>query len=63
MRKTLFMCAPNAYKDIWTPTTGELLLVKPEPTNIKDKKGVAVLKGQLIVGHVPHNLPQEFTSS
>ncbi len=40
----------------WTPTIGESLLVKPEPTNAKDNKAVAVLKDDLVVGHVPYNL-------
>lgn len=35
---------------------GESLLVKPEPTNAKDRKAVAVLKDDLVVGHIPHNL-------
>ncbi len=35
---------------------GESLLVKPEPTNTKDNKAVAVLKDDLVVGHVPYNL-------
>ncbi len=43
----------HAYMEDWTPTIGESLLVKPEPTNAKDNKAVAVLKD---VGHVPYNL-------
>ncbi len=31
-------------------------MVKPEPTNAKDNKAVAVLKDDLVVGHVPYNL-------
>lgn len=46
----------HAYMNIWIPTIGEALLVKPEPTNAKDKTAVAVLKDDVIVGHVPHNL-------
>lgn len=45
----------HAYMEDWMPTIGECLLVKPEPTNTKDKEAVAVLKDDLIVGHVPHN--------
>ncbi len=40
----------------WTPTIGESLLVKPEPSNAKHNKAVAVLKDDLVVGHVPYNL-------
>ena len=30
--------------DIWEPTIGETLLAKMEPSNIKDRKAVAVIK-------------------
>ncbi len=40
----------------WTPTIGESLLVEPELTNAKDNKAVAVLKDDLVAGHVPYNL-------
>lgn len=46
----------HAYIGLWTPTIGEVLLVKPEPTNEKDSNAVAVLKEDSIVGHVPRNL-------
>jgi hypothetical protein len=46
----------HAYIGLWTPTIGEVLLVKPEPTNEKDSNAVAVLKEDSIVGHVPQNL-------
>ena len=46
----------HVYVDIWAPTVGESLLVKPEPANPNDKKVVAVLKDATIVGHVPKNL-------
>ena len=41
---------------VWTPIIGEVLLVKPEPTNDKDSNAVAVLKENVTVGHVPQNL-------
>ena len=46
----------HAYIGLWTPTIGEVLLVKPEPTNEKDSNAMAVLKEDSIVGHVPRNL-------
>ena len=46
----------HAYIGLWTPAIGEVLLVKPEPTNEKDSNAVAVLKEDSIVGHVPRNL-------
>ena len=53
----------HAYKDIWILTVGETLLLNPEPTNAIHKKAVAVLKDSLIVGHVPHNLAPQDSSS
>ena len=44
----------HAYKDLWTPATGKLLLVKREPTNSHDVNAVAVYKETVIVGHVPY---------
>ena len=46
----------HAYMDIWEPTIGETLLAKMEPSNIKDRKAVAVIKDGETVGHVPLNL-------
>ena len=39
--------------EVWTPTIGEILLVKSEPTNCQDSKAVAILKENVTVGHVP----------
>ena len=46
----------HAYKEIWTPEVGEMLLLRCEPDNIKDKSAVAVMKETDIVGHVPYNI-------
>ena len=32
----------HAYKDNWTPAVDELLLVRREPSNLKDRPAVAV---------------------
>ena len=45
----------HAYMEEWMPTIGECLVVKPEPTNTRDKEAVAVQKDDFIVRHVPHN--------
>ena len=34
----------HAYMDIWNPTLGQGRILKPEPSNYKDKHAVAVLK-------------------
>ena len=44
----------HAYEDIWTPTTGEeLVVLRRKPDNMKDHLAVAVIKDGEIVGHVP----------
>ena len=45
----------HVYKDIWTPEIGEVLLLRREPHNIKDKSAVVIMKETDIVGHVPYN--------
>ena len=49
----------HAYMDIWTPAIGQTLLLRKEPTNIKDNKAVAVFLEDLLVGHVPFNLASQ----
>ena len=56
-----FIRGYHAYKDLWTPATGESLLVKREPTNSHDVNAVAVYKEAVIVGHVPYNLAPSFS--
>ena len=46
----------HAYKDIWEPREGEVLLLKREPDNVEDRFAVAVIKSEQIVGHVPKTL-------
>ena len=40
----------------WNPALGQELILKPEPSNYKHKHAVAVLKDDVIVGHVLYNL-------
>ena len=46
----------HAYKDIWIPVPGEVLILKHEPTNIKDKSAVAIYNESKVVGHVSYNI-------
>ena len=46
----------HAYRDIWSPVVGEILLLKREPDNLVDASVVAVWKEDKIVGHVPYNI-------
>ena len=52
-----FIRGYHAYKDVWIPRIGEVLLLKREPENEVDKNAVAVTTGSGEVrGHVPYNL-------
>ena len=41
------------YQRIWTPELGEYLVCEREPTNVNDRYAVAVVKDDVIVGHLP----------
>lgn len=51
-----FIRGYHAYKDIWIPVPGEVLLLKREPTNEVDKFTVAIYNEGDVVGHVPYNI-------
>ena len=40
-------------KRIWTPELGEYSVCEREPTNVNDRYAVAVVKDDIIVGHLP----------
>ena len=46
----------HAYLDIWQPTIGEVLTLRREPTNDKDRLAVAIIKNGTVVGHMPYTL-------
>lgn len=46
----------HEYKDIWTAAAGEVLVCSREPTNVADRYAVAVLKDDVIVGHLPRKI-------
>ena len=37
-----FIRGLHIYQDVWTPVTGEVLLLTREPENVRDKYAVAV---------------------
>ena len=51
-----FIRGYHVYKDIWEPFVGETLLLKREPTNVRDRSAVAVMQETEVVGHVPYNI-------
>ena len=48
-----FVTGHHIYKDIWSPSIGELLECKRERSNRHDPKAVAVMKNGTVAGHVP----------
>ena len=46
----------HVYKEIWTPTLGEILSCRRETDNFHDRFAVAVMKGTDLVGHVPKKI-------
>ena len=51
----------HAYMSICNPVLGQMLLVKREPTNRKDRNAVGLFLEDVVVGHVPHNLVPQFS--
>ena len=51
----------HVYMDVWSPVIGETLLVKREPSNVKDQHAVAIVKEDAVVGHVPYNIAPRFS--
>ena len=51
-----FVRGYHEYKDIWQPRIGEVLVLKREPTNDKDRLAVSIERQGQVVGHVPCNL-------
>lgn len=51
-----FVRGYHVYKDIWEPIEGDVLELKKEPSNPKDRFAVAVYSEYGVVGHVPCSL-------
>ena len=46
----------HVYKTNWNPFEGEELVCYKEANNLHDPYAVAVMKGNMIVGHVPRKI-------
>ena len=46
----------HVYKDIWEASIGEELICVRETSNAKDPFAVAVVKNEVIVGHIPKKI-------
>ena len=50
----------HVYKSIWTPRVGEVLPTEVEDDNDEDVYAIAVLRGSVVVGHVPRTFSRIF---
>lgn len=50
---TSFVRGHHVYCREWTPAVGEVLSLKQEPDNCRDRFAVAVLRNGRVVGHIP----------
>ena len=48
-----YITGHHAYKDTWTPVFQEELICEKEPTNPYNRHAIKVIKGDIIVGHIP----------
>ena len=56
-----FIRGYHDYMHLWMPRAGEVLTLQREPQNTVDQHAVAVIKNNLVVGHVPYNLAPLFS--
>ncbi len=43
----------HVFKDIWTPSIGEVLFAKKDRRNAHDRFAVSLIRDGVVVGHVP----------
>lgn len=53
----------HVYQDIWEAAIDEELVCRPERSNGHDRYAVAVMKNDLVVGHLPSNFSRLYTLS
>ena len=46
----------HVYQSVWTAVIGEELFCDREPTNTSDRYAVAIMKGGVIIGHLPRRI-------
>ena len=51
----------HIYKDIWSPTIGEILLCETEKDNKSDQYAVSIVHDGRVVGHVPRSFSKVAT--
>ena len=51
----------HVYKDVWDPILNEELVGEREPQNAHDQNVIKLLKGGVIVGHVPRHFFRVFS--
>ena len=51
----------HVYQDIWEAAVDEDLVCRPERSNAHDQYAVAVMKNDLVVGHLPSKFSRLYT--
>ena len=51
----------HVYQDIWEAAVDEDLVCRPERSNAHDRYAVAVMKNDLVVGHLPSKFSRLYT--
>lgn len=46
----------HVYKSVWAAVVAEVLLCSRELTNSADRCAVAVLKNEVVIGHIPRKI-------
>ena len=54
-----FVRGYHVYCQQWTVTVGDVLSLKQEPQNCRDRFAVAVMKNNSVIGHVPKEMAIE----
>ena len=49
----------HSYKRVWSPTVGEVLQLSREEGNAHDRFAVCLVKGEVVVDHVPRELSRK----
>ena len=55
------ICSYHVYQEIWDAAVDEELTCQPERSNAHDRYAVAVLKNDIVVGHLPSKFSRLYT--
>ena len=55
------ICGYHVYQNVWEAAIDEELVCRPERSNGHDRHAVAVMKNDLVVGHLPSKFSRLYT--